>query len=117
MTEWETIKLPKEMANKIEEYTKTKFAEERGYTSKSQVVVAAVRNFLDRERELVFHMDSKKYNKKLSFRKVGRFIFCEECNSEVCKHAIHLQKHKKYFDFDHLNNDEIIMEREINKKD
>jgi len=111
MTEWDTIKLPKEMAKKIEEYVTTKYAKEKGFTSKSQVVVAAVRQFLEREREVLFYLDSKKFKKKLAFRRISKMIFCEICHSEVCEHAIHLQKHRKLIDFELMNDGEIIAER------
>lgn len=100
MAEWETIKLPKEMVQKIEEYTKTEYAKERGYTSKSQIVVAAVRSFLQTEQKIKFNLRSKKYNKLLPFRRISTMIFCESCNSQICEHAIHLLKHSELFDWE-----------------
>lgn len=46
MVDWETIKLPKHMVQKINEFIETEYAQQNGYTSKSQVVVSAVREFL-----------------------------------------------------------------------
>lgn len=110
MTEWDTIKLPKKMAQKIEKFTKTNYAEERGFTSKSQVVVAAVRDFLQREQEVRFYLDSEKYKKKLPFKRISNLIFCELCKSEVCEHAIHLMKHKTGFEFEMVQDGEILAE-------
>lgn len=46
MADWETIKIPKEMADRIEEIIQTHYAKEIGFTSKSQIVVTAVRDYL-----------------------------------------------------------------------
>ena len=110
MTEWETIKLPKEMAQKIEKFIKTNYAKEGGFTSKSQVVVAAVRAFLQREQEVTFYLDSEKFNKKIPFKRISTMIFCQICNSQICEHSIHLQKHRNLFDFELIEDGAVLAE-------
>ena len=46
MAEWPTVRLPKEMMDEVERFTNTRYAKQNGFTSKSQVIVAAVRDFL-----------------------------------------------------------------------
>jgi len=110
LADWETIRLPKELAKMIDNFVKSKYAKERGYTSKSQVVVNAVRDHLMREKEVTFQMNSKKYRSKLKFKRMGDMIFCQKCRSRVCEHAIHLFKHNRLFYFPIIENGSILSE-------
>jgi len=53
MTEWPTVRLPKEMMDEVESFTKTDYAKKSGFTSKSQIMVAAVRDFLKHYSEFM----------------------------------------------------------------
>lgn len=46
MAEWPTVRLPKEMMERVESFANSQYAKQNGFTSKSQVIVAAVRDFL-----------------------------------------------------------------------
>ncbi len=101
MADWETVKLPKEMVQKIEEFTESQYAKQLGFTSKSQVVVTAIRDFIshysdymsylelvDVTDEVVKIMDHKldstievKINKKIGG------TFCQKHHSVQCEHT------------------------------
>jgi len=53
MTDWPTVRLPKEMMDEVESFTKTAYAKKSGFTSKSQVMVSAVRDFLKHYSEFM----------------------------------------------------------------
>ena len=46
MVDWETVKLPRQMIQRVNEFVETDYAKQNGFTSKSQVIVTAVRDFL-----------------------------------------------------------------------
>ncbi len=116
MAEWETIRIPSGLSEKVDKFLETKFADEWGYTSKSQVIVSAVRNFLQQNRKLVFYLKSPKFGQKLKFKKNGPLIFCVEHNSQVCIHTAELFRHKKLFDFDLLDDGDILAGVDFDKK-
>ena len=116
MVEWETIRLPSDLAQKVDKFLETKFAKEIGFTSRSQVVVNGVREFLAKNRYFTFYLKSKKFGKKLKFNKKGSMIFCADCNSQVCNHAVDLFKHKRLFDFDLLDDGDVLAGINFDKK-
>lgn len=48
MAEWTTVRLPKKMMEEVEKFLKTGKARKAGYTSRTQLVVTAVRNLLEK---------------------------------------------------------------------
>lgn len=115
MTGWETVKLPQKMVEKIDKFVDSDFAEEYGFTSRSQVVVEGMREFLEKWRRFSFYLKSPKYG-KLKFNKVGPFILCARCKSQVCVHAVDLFRHKRLFDFDILEDGSILSGVDYDKK-
>lgn len=59
MADWETIKLPRDMVKRIEDVANSKYAKELGFTSKSQVAVTAVREFLRQYSEFMGYIELK----------------------------------------------------------
>jgi len=116
MAEWETIRIPSGLNKKVDTFLESDFAQEWGYTSRSQVIVSSVRNFLQQNRKLVFYLKSPKFGKKLKFKKNGPLILCSEHNSQVCAHTVELFKHKKLFDFDLLDDGDILAGVDFDKK-
>ncbi len=116
MAGWKTIKIPDEMSDKIDKFTESQIAKELGYTSRSQAVIAAIRDFILKNKGLVtFYLKSPKYG-KLKFKKSGPIIICTKCKSQICDHAVLLFKHKKLFDFDLMENGEVLVGIDFDKK-
>jgi len=116
MTGWETVKIPEEMLDKIDKFTRTQLAKEIGYTSRSQAVIAALREFLLKYKgNVTFYLKSPKYG-KLEFKKGGPIIICVKCKDRTCEHAILLLRHQKQFDFDLIENGEILAGTDFDKE-
>ena len=115
MVEWETIRLPTELAQKVDNFLKTDFAKEFGYTSRSQVVVNSVRDFLAVNRKFTFFLNHPKYG-KLKFHKKGPLIFCAQHNKVNCKEVTELYRHSKSFDFDLLDDGDILSGVDFDRK-
>ena len=47
MVNWSTVRLPKEMMDEVEKFLKTDKAKKLGFTSKTQFIVACVREYLE----------------------------------------------------------------------
>ena len=108
MVEWQTVKIPRELIEKIDKFTNSKIAKEVGYTSRSQAVITALRDFLLKWKgEVTFYLKSPRYG-KLEFKKDGPIIFCVKCRSQICDHAVLLFKHKRLFDFDLMENGDVL---------
>lgn len=101
MANWPTVRLPKEMMDEVERFASSEYAKKNGFTSKSQVIVAAVRDFLKRYSdymsnfELVDITDERvklrdhKMNQIVNVRiskKVGG-AFCETEKLARCEHT------------------------------
>lgn len=115
MTGWETVKIPEEMLNKIDKFTKSQMAKDLGYTSRSQTVITALRDFLEKYKgDVTFYLKSPKYG-KLQFRKSGSMIMCVKCKSQTCEHGIELFKHKRLFEFDLLEDGDILVGVDFDK--
>ncbi|WP_179371017.1 ribbon-helix-helix domain-containing protein [Nitrosopumilus ureiphilus] len=48
MADWSAVRMPKEMSDEIEKFLNTAKAKRSGYTSKTQFVVSAVRELLEK---------------------------------------------------------------------
>ena len=57
MADWETVKLPRDMVRRLNEFVETKYAKNSGFTSKSQVIVFAVREFLRNYSSYLTYLD------------------------------------------------------------
>ena len=110
MADWPTVRLPREMMDRVEKFMETKHAKSMGFTNKSQIIVAAVRNFLQTEQEVRFYLNSKKFKKKIPFKRISTMIFCELCNSQVCEHSTQLHKHRNLFSFELIEEGAILAE-------
>ena len=116
MTGWETVKIPEEMLDKIDKFTRTQLAKEIGYTSRSQAVIAALREFLLKYKgNVTFYLKSPKHG-KLEFKKSGPIIMCVKCKDRTCEHAIFLFRNQKQFDFDLIENGEILAGTDFDKE-
>ena len=49
---WKTVKLPKGLAERVDEFVKSQEAYHQGWTSNSQVVAHAIRQFLESKGSL-----------------------------------------------------------------
>ena len=49
---WKTVKLPKGLAERVDEFVKSQEAYRQGWTSNSQVVAHAIRQFLESKGSL-----------------------------------------------------------------
>jgi metal-responsive CopG/Arc/MetJ family transcriptional regulator len=49
---WKTVKLPKGLSERVDEFVKSQEAYHQGWTSKSQVVAHAIRQFLESKGSL-----------------------------------------------------------------
>ena len=47
---WKTVKLPKGLSERVDEFVKSQEAYHQGWTSNSQVVAHAIRQFLESKR-------------------------------------------------------------------
>ena len=110
MADWPTVRLPREMMNEVEKFMETKRAKKMGFTNKSQIMVAAVREFLQREQEIRFYLKSKKFKKNIPFKRISTMIFCDLCNSQVCEHTVQLHKHRNLFNFELIQDEAILAE-------
>lgn len=116
MTGWKTIKIPDEMVDKMDKFTRTQLAKEIGYTSRSQAVIAALREFLLKYKgNVTFYLQSPKHG-KLEFKKSGPITICVKCKSRICEHAILLFRHQKLFDFDLMENGDILSGVDFDKE-
>ena len=106
MTGWETVKVPQDLIDHIEKFLK-KDGKELGYTSRSQVVITSIREFLDRYRKFTFYLKHPKLG-KIKFHKKGPYIFCAKHNSTNCKEIGELFRHQKLFDFTLLDDNDIL---------
>jgi len=109
-TEWTSISLPVPLMKQLDKYLETEDSLMKGYTSKAQVISQIIRKFLQQEKQVTFYLDSKKYKKKLPFKRVGKSVFCMLCRSQVCEHGMRLQRHRANIDFDLMEEGDIIAE-------
>ena len=91
MADWETVKLPREMVQKLNEFVETKYAKNSGFTSKSQIIVFAVREFLRNYSQYQTYLDYLGFEKKvikLMDHKLGKIIdikFDNKLEILICK--------------------------------
>jgi len=115
MAKWETIKIPEDMMKKFDKFIESEIAKDYGITNRSTAVVRAMSDFLAKYRHFSFYLKSEKHG-KTKFVKKGPFILCAKCNSQVCKHAVDLLKHKKLFDFDSLDDGDVLAGVDFDRK-
>jgi len=111
-TDWTSVSLPSSLMEKLDEFLECDKAKEMGLASRAQIISKIVRDFLTREKEVIFFLNSKKFKKQIPFKRISTMIFCELCKSQVCEHAIQLMKHKSLFDFEKLDDGYIMAEAE-----
>lgn len=100
MVEWETIKLPRDMVQRLSEFIGTNSAKNSGFTSKSQTVVFAVREFLRNYSSYLAYLDYLGFEKNIvklmdhelgstvnvKFDKEKHELFCNKHSSDSCDH-------------------------------
>jgi len=102
MADWPTVRLPKELMKRVEDFVETNYAKRDGFTNKSQIMVIAVREFLQKyskyqnyleyvESEKQDELIVKDYAKNNSFKIKINFeeknLFCNKDNSKSCEHV------------------------------
>jgi len=100
MADWETVKLPRDMVQRLIEFVETKHAKNSGFTNKSQIIVFAVREFLRSYSSYLTYLDYLGFDKdvvKVMDHELGRIVnvkfdrensnlFCKKHNSDSCDH-------------------------------
>ncbi|MCH7560735.1 MAG: hypothetical protein IIC67_05110 [Thaumarchaeota archaeon] len=100
MVDWETVKLPKQMAERLTEFVTTNYAKNSGFTSKSQIVVFAVREFLSNYSKYLAYLDYVGFENKIvkimdhetgsivsvKLDKEKGELICKKHNSDSCDH-------------------------------
>ena len=114
MAKWETVKLPIEMVDAIEDYIQTEQSKAEGFTSKSQVVVTAVRDFLTKRLQkqkletvavsnnyviLVDHKLNSHVVVKLESKKIHCSIDGEINQEKPCMHIFLALLEKTFFNY------------------
>lgn len=101
MVDWGTVKLPRDMVRRLSEFVETNYAKNSGFTSKSQVVVFAVREFLRNYSSYLAFLDYLGFEKNIvklmdhelgaivnvKFDKEEHELFCNKHNSDSCDHV------------------------------
>jgi len=65
MADWDTIKLPRDMVKHMEDMANSRYGKELGFTSKSQIAVTAVREFLKQYSDFMSHLELKDISESL----------------------------------------------------
>jgi hypothetical protein len=101
MVDWETVKLPRDMIQRLNEFVESNYAKDNGFTSKSQVIVFAVREFLRSYSGFLAYLDYIEFENnvvKIMDHELGTIVsveidrenttlFCKKHNSDTCNHV------------------------------
>ena len=97
MAEWETVRIPKEMSNKISEFINDSKNKDRGYNSKSDFVVDAIRDkfeYLGQEKTVTIPYE---LYKKITESKMWEEVMYRDAYNSM-KKSKKLPKEVKTFD-------------------
>lgn len=98
MADWETIKIPREMAKHMESMAKSKYGHTLGFTSKSQIAVTALREFLKQYSDFLTYLElidisdniviirDHKLGKNIKLVIKNGKITCDKDKESSCKH-------------------------------
>ena len=135
-TAWSAVQIPKQILEECEVFANSDMGRRLGFTKKSQVANAAIREYLSKfsiTKEYFFNIQSDKLNTILSFKINDKKITCETCNSQKCEHVIAVYEDPKIKNmikqrgielddsfysefFEHIDSLREIVEREYNEK-
>jgi len=100
MSKWMKVNLPKDMVELIDRYLTTDMAKERGFVSRTDVVIAATRILLERDgmykpRPRLEHLNTYEDHVKIVDNEMNRIssvyfkngqAYCDLCDSNECLH-------------------------------